>query len=144
MIFKWIAYFVLANLIVPFLNAYVFFLNWGYFLKDERLRLEIESPFFVPQGAIFAALLGLLFTMSGTLPLSILNAILIRALADTKYRWILFVISLLMGSALGFLIQSTHFKSLFQLEFGFLGGISGVLITWIGIEITAKKQINDT
>lgn len=139
MIFKWMTYFILANLIVPIITAYVFFSTWGYALGDNRIGFRIENLSLSPKGAGLAALVSVAFTIIGTLPLSAIGAFLILVFANTQFRWIVLVSGAVMGSTLGLLVQKTHFKSLFSLELGILGGVAGILLAWISVKLLGMR-----
>ena len=139
MVFKWITYFFLSNIVFPFFGIYSFYVIWGYWLKDDRLSYKIESMFLVPKGALLASVLGLLFTFLGTLPLSIIGAFMLKLIIPTPYRWTLYVLGGVMGMVLALLINKSHFSSSLGFELAILGVTTGMGLTWSSIMLLGPQ-----
>lgn len=135
-----ITYLFFSNIAVPYLSCYIFFVTWGYCLKDKRLDLKIESLFVSPKGAGLASLLGLMFTLLGTLPLSVFGAVIIKKISGKRNKSASVFLGAAAGSLLGYQIQRSHFKSLFPMELGVLGGLAGMLVSLIGVMLLRGER----
>lgn len=126
-----------TSVLIPWLCIYLFFLTYGFWLADPRVRFSIESVFFHPKGALLASLLGVLSVILFTFP----TAFILRIYIFSKLykRTLLYVFGASTGIALGVLVnQDTFYGEMFY-ELSLLGIIEGSAVAFTSDYFLGKR-----
>lgn len=106
-----LVHFVVVVLGYPLINGYLFFLIYGFMLKQKPMGLVIEGVGFSPKGALLAATIGLLFCLVLSIPFALTQILLVwKIKSPVLVRNILWITSLVYGLSLGIGLSINHFK----------------------------------
>jgi hypothetical protein len=104
-------HFAVVVLGYPLINGYLFFLMYGFILKQKPMGLVIEGVGFSPKGALLAATIGLLFCLALSIPCALIQILLaLKVKSPILVRNILWITSLVYGLSLGISLSVNHFK----------------------------------